>query len=82
VFSSPCFSPYLLSQVALVLVLNVISVVVLLFASGTFGLLKRVLLKKNLYLSKLNRKLLRRQQGRRQLGQPRGLLAIPHGFLG
>jgi hypothetical protein len=66
------------SQVALVLVLNVISVVVLLFASGTFGSLMRALLKKSLYLSKLNR----RQQRRRQLGQPRGLLATPHGFLG
>jgi hypothetical protein len=59
-----------------------ISAAVLLFTSGTFGLLKRALLKKSLYLSKLNRKLLRRQQGRRQLGQPRGLLATPHGFLG
>jgi hypothetical protein len=67
--------------VALVLVLSVISATVLLFASGTFGLLMRALLKKNLYLSKLNRRLLRRQQGRRKLGQPRGQLATPHGFL-
>jgi hypothetical protein len=65
VFLSPCFFYYLLSQVALVLVLSVISVAILLFASGTFGLLMRALLKKNLYLSKLIRKLLRRQQGRR-----------------
>jgi hypothetical protein len=43
--------------VALVLVLNVISAAILLFASKTFGSLMRELLKTSKWLTKLNRKL-------------------------
>jgi hypothetical protein len=54
--------------VTLVPVLVVTSVAALLFASGTFVLPLKELLRMSIYLGKPMRRLLRKQQGRRQLG--------------
>jgi hypothetical protein len=65
---NPLLFSLFLSQVTLVPILVVTSVAALLFASGTFGLPLKELLRMSTCLGKLTRRLLRRQQGRRQLG--------------
>jgi hypothetical protein len=65
---NPLLFSLFLSQVTLVPVLVVTSVAALLFASGTFMFPLKELLRMSTCLGKLMRRLLRKQQGRRQLG--------------
>jgi hypothetical protein len=65
---NPLLFSLFLSQVTLVPVLIVTSVAALLFASETFILPLKELLRMSTCLGKLMRRLLRKQQGRRQLG--------------
>jgi hypothetical protein len=76
---NPILFSLLLSQLTLVLILVVTNIDVLLLASGTSVSLLKGPLRMSIWLTKLTRKLPKRQNRRRQ---PRRLLATKQGCLG